>query len=53
MGKQEITVTCFYTDEGDAARQIIFRSFEIFLRREIALESRKLAFPAPGHASCP
>lgn len=51
MGKQEITVRCIYTDEGDAARQIIFRSFDFFLRRELALESRKLAFPAPDHAS--
>lgn len=49
MSKPEITVTCFFADEGDVARQILFRSFVFYLQRELTQDGRKLAFPAPVH----
>ena len=49
MSKPEITVTCFYTNEGEAARQIILRSFRLFLRRETTRDGNKFAFPAVSH----
>ena len=49
MSKSEITVTCIFTDEGEAARQIICRSFGFFLQRERAQNGRKLAFPTQSH----
>lgn len=49
MGKSEITVTCFFTDEGEAARQILFRSFVFFLQRELNRDSQKFTDPASSH----
>lgn len=49
MSKPEITVTCFFTEEGEAARQMIFRSFAFFLQRELMHKGHKLAFPSPSH----
>ena len=49
MSKPEITVTCFFADEGEAARQILFRSFVFYLQRELMQDSRKLAFLASAH----
>lgn len=51
MGKSEIIVTCFFTEEGETACQILFRSFRFFLQRELARDGRKLAFPATSHVS--
>jgi hypothetical protein len=49
MSKPEITVTCYFTDEGEAARPIISRSFAFFLQRELMQNSRKLALQTPFH----
>ena len=49
MSKPEITVTCCYTDEGAAATQIIFRSFEFFIQRELTYDSHKFALSRPTH----
>jgi len=49
MIKTEITVTCFFADEGETAAQIILRSFEFFLQRELARDDRKFALSGPTH----
>lgn len=49
MSKSEITVTCFFTEEGETACQIFFRSFYFFLQRELMRDGRKLACPAASH----
>ncbi len=49
MSKPEITVTCFFANEGEDASQIIFRSFRLFLQRETMQDGHKLAFPAVSH----
>jgi hypothetical protein len=49
MSKPEITVTCVFTDEGEAVKQAINRSFKFFLQRELARNGRKFALPAPSH----
>lgn len=49
MSKPEITVTCFYTDEGEDAAQIILRSFEFFLQRELTRNGHKFALSEPVH----
>ena len=47
--KSDITATCFFADEGDAARQIILRSFIFFLHRELTKDSGKLALRTESH----
>ena len=47
MSKTEITVTCLYADEGDTVSQIIFRSFGIFLKRELMHDDLKPTFSPP------
>ncbi len=49
MSKPEITVTCFFAEEGEAAGKMILRSFAFFLQRELLKSGRKLAFSAPPH----
>ena len=49
MDKPEPTVTCVFPDKGETACQILFRSFRFFLRRELARDGRKLAFPVTPH----
>jgi len=49
MNKPEITITCFFTDEGETADQIIFRSFEFFLQRQLTRDGHKLALSRPAH----
>ena len=53
MSKPEIKVTCFFTNEGESARQIIYRSFGIFLQEEIAQDGWKFAFLKPSHVRYP
>ena len=45
MHKPEISVTCYFNDEGEAASQIILESFVFFLHRELMQDGRKLANP--------
>jgi hypothetical protein len=49
MNKPEITVTCFFLDEGEAACQIIFRSFCFFLQRELMSDDRRLVISIPAN----
>ena len=49
MSNPEIIVTCCFTDEGSAATQIIFRSFEFFLQRELMRDGHKFALSGPAH----
>jgi len=49
MSKPEIIVTCFFADEGEAVRQILFRSFIFFIQQELTKDGRKLAISAPSH----
>ena len=47
MSKSKISVTCLFTDEGEAAAQIVFHSFEFFLQRELSRDSDKFALSGP------
>lgn len=49
MNKPEITITCFFTSDGEDLRKIIYSSFYSFLQRELAQDSHKLVPPAPSH----
>ena len=49
MSKSEISVKCLYTNEGEAACEIINSSFVLFLKRELAHNGRKFAISAPTH----
>lgn len=46
MCKQEITVKCLFPDGGEDIRLILFRSFRLFLRRELENTGRDLASPS-------
>lgn len=50
MSKSEITVTCLFADEGETARQIILRSFDFFLQRELLRDRKKFSSAEPYHA---
>lgn len=50
MTKPEMKVTCLFAEEGDAARQIILRSFVFFLQRELAQDDRKLTLKVQSNA---
>lgn len=41
MSKTKITATCVYADKGETARQIILRSFDLFLQRELTQNNWK------------
>ena len=43
MKKSDITVTCFFSDDGEVAAQIIYRSFEFFLQRELMRDGHNFA----------
>ena len=53
MSKPEITVTCFFKDEGECAAQITFRSFEFFLQRELMRDGHKFACATSSPVQCP
>lgn len=46
MKKPELRLHCFYAPEGEAAKDLILRSFALFLRRE--LEAAKPKPPSKG-----
>ncbi len=41
--RNEVTVTCVYTEDGKDAQELLLESFHFFLRREVEVVEKSVA----------
>lgn len=49
MSKPEMIVSCYFSEDGDAVPQMLFRSFSFFIQQELGRAGQKFAISAQDH----